>query len=144
MILHNIAKSHIKFHTHRLSPSEATACFLRSASLCPGYIFCFLSLPVTDRTRQDQLNRNYVLYIVGYRMTEFDMFIIYMHYSHEWDPLLVLIFNLRILPVTSQPSNPALPLGREQFRDLCPQQFYPLTRIDFKALVHANGFILIK
>ena len=35
-------------------------------------------------------------------MTEFDMFVIYIHYSHEYDPLFVFVFYYRILPVKSQ------------------------------------------
>ena len=53
------------------------------------------------------------------KMTEFDIFVMFIHYTHECDPLWVLVFNLRILPVMSQPPNPAFPLVRGNQRLLC-------------------------
>ena len=45
-------------------------------------------------------------------MTEYNIFVMHLHYYHKSNIILVLVVKLRILPVTSQPPKPAIPLGK--------------------------------
>ena len=51
-------------------------------------------------------------------MSEFNIFVMYLYYCHKNNMLLVLVLKLGILPVTSQPPKPAIPLGKEKQRPL--------------------------
>ena len=43
-------------------------------------------------------------------MREFNIHVIYLHYCDKSNIIWVVVLNLRILPVTSQPRNQAMPL----------------------------------
>ena len=43
-------------------------------------------------------------------MKEFNIYVIYVHYCDKSNIMWVVALNLRIVPVTSQPHNPAMPL----------------------------------
>ena len=149
MNLHNITISYIKYHIL----GQAILKLQHLLQVVPPWTPSTAASPYPRlwHHRQDNLDRNNGLFIVWYIYIGNDRIWHFLNIctSQSWMwPIMGAcfqfeIFNLRILPVTSQPPYPAHHWG-ERTRGHCAYWSFPLRRIDIKTKAHTIGFIIWK